>query len=512
MNIAQLLENAARTHSDSAAVCLGPVKVLTYGQLCLRSQSIGRALLERHGLQPGERVAVIMTNAEQYLEILFGIWWAGLVAVPVNARLHPREVEYILESSAARVCFINPDVEAAIRTLDGSTPSLAAIISVQDKEYRNLGQFGTMELQHRSSDEPAWLFYTSGTTGRPKAATLTHRNLLLMSLTYLADIQPATNEHTIFHAAPMSHGTGLLSIPHIAKASANVMLESRSMNHDEIFGLLSTYSKVTMYHTPTMLKRMVNHPGLASAYLPNLDLVFYGGSPMYLADLELAIERLGPRLTQMWAQAETPNTGTYLSKAHHLDKSHPRYLERITSAGIARTGVELRVADPQDETVPPGESGEVLVRGDVVMAGYWNAPDANAVTLRNGWLHTGDIGSMDSDGFLSIKDRAKDMIISGGFNIYPREIEEILLRHPNVLEVSVIGRAHADLVEEVVACVVARPGTTVEPQALDAMCLDNIARFKRPRQYFFLPELPKSHYGKILKRELRDQIIAAAEK
>jgi long-chain acyl-CoA synthetase len=231
---------------------------------------------------------------------------------------------------------------------------------------------------------------------------------------------------------------------------------------------------------------------------------------MYLADLEQAIDRLGPRLIQMWAQAETPNTGTYLSRAQHLDKSHPRYAERIASAGIARTGVEVRIADPQDETVPADELGEVLVRGDVVMAGYWNAPEASAETLCNGWLHTGDIGSMDRDGFLSIKDRAKDMIISGGFNIYPREIEEVLLRHPAVLEVSVIGRPHADLVEEVVACVVIRPGAELAQDDLDRMCLDNIARFKRPREYFFLPELPKSHYGKVLKRELRDSIIGEA--
>ncbi len=205
-----------------------------------------------------------------------------------------------------------------------------------------------------------------------------------MSLAYLADIQPATSEHTIFHAAPLSHGTGLLAIPHVAKASANVMLESRSMNHEEIFDLLRAYRNVTMYHTPTMVKRLVNHPGLASAHLPSLDLVFYGGSPMYLADLEQAIDRLGPRLIQMWAQAETPNTGTYLSRVHHLDRSHPRHAERIASAGIARTGVEVRIADPQDATVPADELGEILVRGDVVMAGYWNAPEASAETLRNG--------------------------------------------------------------------------------------------------------------------------------
>lgn len=506
MNIAKLLENAAKSYGDNPAVCLGAKTVLTYSNLCKGARSIAGALTGRFGLVPGERVAIVMTNVPEYLEVLLGIWWAGLIAVPVNARLHAREVHFILENASARICFTNSDTESSIRSLEGTLPDLKAILSVHQSDFRSLMNSDGIDLMHRSSGEPAWLFFTSGTTGRPKAATLTHLNLLMMSLAYLADIQPATTEHTIIHAAPMSHGTGLLAIPHIAKASANVLLESRSMNHEEIFGLLGTYKNVTMYHTPTMVKRLVNHPGLASARLQNLDCVFYGGSPMYLADLMDAIDRLGPRLTQMWAQAETPNTGTYLSKAHHMDKANPRYMERIASAGIARTGVEVRVADPDDKTVPGGELGEVLVRGDVVMVGYWNATEASASTLRNGWLHTGDLGSMDGDGFLTIKDRAKDMIISGGFNIYPREIEEVLLRHPDVVEVSVIGRPHSDLVEEVVACVVKRPASALSQAELDAMCLDNIARFKRPREYFFLPELPKGYYGKVQKRELQELI------
>lgn len=506
MNIAKLLENAGRSHGNRPAVCLGATTVRNYAELCERAREFGGALAGRFGLTPGERVAILMTNVPEYLEVLFGIWWAGMIAVPINARLHAREVHYILENSGARLCVVNSDTESCVPANDASLPDLRTILSVHQPDFRRLTSSESIELANASSGDPAWLFFTSGTTGRPKAATLTHLNLLMMSLAYLADIQPATPEHTIVHAAPMSHGTGLLAIPHIAKASANVLLKSRSMNHEEILGLLDTYRNVTMYHTPTMVKRLVNHPSLATARLEHLDCVFYGGSPMYLSDLLVAIERLGPRLTQMWAQAETPNTGTYLGKEHHMDKAHPRYMERIASAGISRTGVEVRIGDPDDRTVPAGELGEVLVRGDVVMAGYWNANEATAQTLRNGWLHTGDLGSMDADGFLTIKDRAKDMIISGGFNIYPREIEEVLLRHPGVLEVAVVGRPHLDMVEEVVACIVKRPGANLSEAELDALCLDNIARFKRPRAYFFLSELPKGYYGKVQKRDLRDVV------
>ena len=506
MNIAQLLLAAARANGERPALCLGPTVVATYADLASRAAGLASALRGRFGLQAGDRVGVAMTNTPAYLEVLFGIWWGGLVAVPINARLHAREVAYILASAGARVCFTNEEIESVVGSIAPGRD--LEVVSVDSPDHARLVASDGLALQPVAPGSAGWLFYTSGTTGRPKGATLTHRNLMAMLLGYLADITQVTPRSTILHAAPLSHGTGLMALPYVAKAAANVVLESRSLDHDEVLDLLGRYRGVTMYHTPTMLKRLVNHPALATARLENLDTVFYGGSPMYLADLHQAIERLGPRLAQMWAQAETPNTGTVLDKHHHADTTHPRYLERLSSAGVARTGIELRIGDANDDEVAPGELGEILVRGDTVMAGYWDAPEATAETLRNGWLHTGDLGSMDEDGFLTIKDRAKDMIISGGFNIYPREIEEVLQQHPAVLEVSVLGRPHHDLVEEVVACIVARPGMTVTDAELDALCLDNIARFKRPRAYCHLAELPKSYYGKILKRELRETIGA----
>ena len=202
-------------------------------------------------------------------------------------------------------------------------------------------------------------------------------------------------------------------------------------------------------------------------------------------------------------------TITALSKTMHADITHPRYLDRLGSAGIARSDVDVRVVDTSDCDLPPGEIGEVVVRGDVVMRGYWNDPQASAETLRGGWLHTGDLGACDEDGFVTLKDRSKDMIISGGSNIYSREIEEVLLRHPGVLEVAVVGRPHRDWGEEVVACVVPRPQATVTAEDLDHLCLETIARYKRPRAYVFVESLPKNNYGKVLKTALRQQLPAA---
>ena len=218
----------------------------------------------------------------------------------------------------------------------------------------------------------------------------------------------------------------------------------------------------------------------------------------------------GPKLAQIYGQGESPMTITALSRAYHEDGNHPRYRERLGSAGIARTDVEVRVVDEEDRPLPVGESGEIIVRGDVVIPGYWENPEATASALKDGWLHTGDVGRFDEDGFLTLLDRAKDMIISGGTNIYPREIEEVLLRDEAVREAAVIGRAHPEWGEEVVAFVVPHDGHSVTEDRLDLLCLESIARFKRPRAYRIVDGLPKNNYGKVLKRTLREELEAEA--
>jgi long-chain acyl-CoA synthetase len=271
----------------------------------------------------------------------------------------------------------------------------------------------------------------------------------------------------------------------------------------EIFDLLQVHRGVTMFAAPTMVKRLVEHPGDADC--SGLKTIVYGGGPMYVADCEAALRRFGFKLAQIYGQGESPMTITCLDKAQHADRDHPRYAQRLASVGHAFSGVEVRVADAEDLPLPVGEIGEILVRGDVVMAGYWNNPAASAETLRNGWLHTGDVGSLDKDGFLTLKDRSKDVIISGGSNVYPREVEEVLLRHPGVNEVSVVGQADPEWGEVVIAFVVPR-GAAPDSAELDALCLDNIARFKRPKRYVMVDALPKNNTGKVLKTGLREQL------
>jgi len=349
----------------------------------------------------------------------------------------------------------------------------------------------------------AWLFYTSGTTGRPKGAMLTHGIMLAQTLGYFAEIEPVGPSDCVLHAAPMSHGSGCYGLPFVALGGKTVIPESGGFDPDEIATLLPIHGNVSFFAAPTMVSRLINHSGFAAADHRGLRTIVYGGAPMHFETLQQGLDLLGPKFAQIYGQGEVPMTITALSKDMHADRARPRWREIMASVGLPRANVEVRVADERDRALPTGEIGEVLVRSEVVMTGYWRNSPATAETLRGGWLHTGDMGALDEEGFLTLKDRSKDMIISGGSNIYPREVEEVLLLHPGVLEVSVIGRPHPDWGEEVVACVVPRPQQPVSAEQLDALCLSAIARFKRPRGYVFLETLPKNNYGKVLKTELR---------
>ena len=484
MNLAATLHAVARALPHAPAVtCAG--RTTGYGAFADRAARLGAHLRQR-GLAPGERVALFMENRAEFLESLFACWFAGLAAVPINAKLHPKEVAYILGQSGARLVLASSSHAAGLE---------APVLAVDTDDYAHALRADPMPPHPGAPDGLAWLFYTSGTTGRPKGAMLTHRNLLFACHAYYADIDFVDDRDAFLHAAPLSHGAGLYGLAHMLRGSHQLVHDG--FEAAAIFAAIAATPNLSFFAAPTMVTRLVNHPLAAGADTRNLKCIAYGGAPMYLADQQRALALFGPRLFQLFGLGEAPMTITGLSKRAHLDPT------LLPTAGLARTGCAFRVVDRDDRDLPPGEVGEIITRSDCVMAGYWGNPEASAATLRGGWLHTGDMGSVDAAGYLTIRDRAKDMIISGGSNIYPREIEEVLLRHPAVLECSVIGQPQADWGEEVVACLVLHPGATVSPAELDALCLDNIARFKRPKQYRFLPSLPKNNYGKVLKTELR---------
>jgi long-chain acyl-CoA synthetase len=494
MNLALWLYRAGLSHPPLPAVASGTRVVATYGELAARAACLAGALRDRLKLTPGERVAIAAKNSPDYLALLYGIWHAGLAAVPANAKLHGAELGYILEQSGARVCFASPSIDSEIAP--HAPKSLERLIAIGGAEFQALFEADPIAVVPRNGNDLAWLFYTSGTTGRPKGAMLTHHVLSLASHAYAAEVDAVSPSDCILHAAPMSHGSGIYIMQHVARLGVQVTPESGGFEPEEIIALFNAWPRMSMFAAPTMIKRLV--ACAADCNAENIRTLIWGGAPMYVEDALAALDRFGPRLAQIYGQGEAPMTISTLSKQDIAARDHPRWRERLASAGKPYSCVEVMIADSQDAPVAAGETGEILCRG-VIMAGYWQNPVATKASLRNGWLHTGDVGVLDEEGYLHLKDRSKDLIISGGSNIYPREVEEVLLTHPRVREVSVIGRPDREWGEAVVAYVVGN----ADPAELDALCLSRIARFKRPKNYVFVDALPKNNYGKILKTELR---------
>ncbi|MGL6110312.1 MAG: AMP-binding protein [Rubrivivax sp.] len=509
MNLALWLAQAARVFPQRPAVQLGAVPVLDYAQLAERAARLAGHLRHTLGLAPGARVALYMGNQAAYLELLYAALWAGMAVVPINAKLHPREVAFILGDAEASVLFASDELAAPLQPLLTALPALRQVLVPGQREHSAALQAQAIAPQERGPDDLAWLFYTSGTTGQPKGVMQTHRNLQAMTACYFMDVDDVGADDAIVYAAPMSHGAGMYNFPFVARAARHVVPASGGFDPAELVALSRSVGRLCLFAAPTMVKRLVEYLAASGERCDGFKTIVYGGGPMYAEDIRRALATMGPRFVQIYGQGESPMTITALSRAHLADAAHPRHAARIASVGVAHSLVEVRVAGADGAPRPDGETGEVLVRGETVMAGYWRNPEASAQALRDGWLWTGDLGALDGDGFLTLKDRSKDVVISGGSNIYPREVEEVLLRHPGVREVAVVGQANAEWGEVVVAFVV---GDGLSAAALDATCLESIARFKRPKRYHFVDSLPKNHYGKVLKTVLRDQLLQGEPK
>jgi acyl-CoA synthetase (AMP-forming)/AMP-acid ligase II len=501
MNIANWLYATARRHPTKAALLRGPAIISTYGQFGRRALHIGQTLIHQYGLVEGDRVALFMANCTEYLECLYAAWWVGAVVVPINSKLHVDEAAWIIADSGANLVFTDADQVEVLRPEVGKA---VPIISVENPVFNE--PVDSVELKDpvdRQASDLAWLFYTSGTTGRPKGAMLTHGNLVAMSLSYFADVDAVEPEDTAIYAAPLSHGAGLYNFVHIRAAAQHCVPASGGFDAVEVLALAKRLGSASLFAAPTMVRRLVDAAEAGAGTGEGLKTVVYGGGPMYQADIERALAMLGDKFVQIYGQGESPMTITALPRADHRLSEDPKDRSRLISVGRAQSVVEVRVVDTESRPLATGQDGEIVVRGPTVMAGYWRNPEASASALRNGWLYTGDIGRMDAEGYLTLTDRSKDVIISGGSNVYPREVEEILLAHNSVSEVSVVGQRDAEWGEIIVAFVVPKPDCQPNHEALDAHCLAALARFKRPKRYVWLESLPKNNYGKVLKTELR---------
>ncbi|MCK8465060.1 AMP-binding protein [Aliiroseovarius sp. S1339] len=510
MNPAEWLKRTATRVPDAPALLTGDKMASTYDDFARAAAGIGSALTGRK-ISKGDRVAIFMSNRVEYLEALYGIWFAGAAAVPINAKLHPKEAAWIIGNAGAALVLsdekLGPDLADL---LSGTGPEM---ICVDGDDFASMRDAEPMTSPvELDGGDLSWLFYTSGTTGRPKGVMITCGMLASMTYNYFVDVDEVKAKDAILYAAPMSHGAGLYNFMHILRGARHVVPESGGFDPGEILRLGKSVGNISMFAAPTMVRRLVDAAKAAGETGDGLKTITYAGGPMYEADILEAVEVMGPRFVQIYGQGECPMGITALSRHDVADRMHPRWRDRLNSVGTAQSAVRLRVLDARGQDVPPGEIGEIAVRGATVMTRYWKAPDATRKTIRDGWLWTGDMGRMDQDGYVTLQDRSKDLIISGGSNIYPREVEEVLLAHEAVHEAAVVGRAHPEWGEDVVAFVVVHLGASVDPQELDRLCLDRIARFKRPKDYVFVDTLPKNNYGKVLKTELRTRLAEEVPK
>ncbi|AZD55146.1 Long-chain-fatty-acid--CoA ligase [Pseudomonas chlororaphis subsp. aurantiaca] len=500
MNIAHWLRDAAERWPRRPALFEGRRQVADYQAFAAQARARALQLRHAYGIVPGDRVALLMQNSCAYLELLYAIWWSGAVAVPINSKLHTQEAAWIAGNAGARLIYTDDGRSFDAATLPAGCRELAAPgLAMQGRAPGA----ELVEPHLREDTDLAWLFYTSGTTGRPKGVMLSHGNLIAMSLCYPLDVDPVAADDAVVYAAPMSHGAGLYNFIHVRCGARHVVPASRGFQAAELFELAQALGQVSLFAAPTMVKRMVEQARQQGYCGEGIKTIVYGGGPMYLADLVQALDTFGPRLVQIYGQGECPMTISALSREAIADRGHADWPAIAASVGRAHACVEVRVVDATGQPLAPGEPGVIAVRGAVVMQGYWGNPQATREALVDGWLLTGDIGFLNERGYLTLTDRSKDVIISGGSNIYPREVEEVLIQHPEVFDVCVVGEADALWGESVVAFVVLRTAGSLDAQALNQWFLARMASFKKPKKYLFCAELPKNSYGKILKTRLR---------
>jgi fatty-acyl-CoA synthase len=479
----------------------------TWAVFSHRVQAAAGALAAR-GVRHGDRVLLHARNSNAVLETMFASWMLGAVWVPTNFRLTPPEVAYLASSSGAAVHIFDaafPDHAVAAKA---ENPACKLEISIGHDvlEWDTLASHGppVTRAADVAYDHPAWLFYTSGTTGRPKAGVLTHGQMEYVVCNHLCDLMPATTEHDVsLVVAPLSHGAGIHALPQVARGAATVLLSGERLDCEEAWRLVEQYRVTNMFTVPTILTMMTRHDAVDRYDHASLRYVIYAGAPMYRADQVHALGKLGNVLVQYFGMGEVTGNITVLPRDQHsMDDANMK----VGSCGIPRTGMDVVILDLDGNPLPPDTTGEICVRGPGVFAGYHNNPEATAQATRFGWFHTGDLGHMDAQGFVFITGRSSDMYISGGSNVYPREIEEVLLLHPSVAEACVVGMPDARWGESGVAVLVAAAGATIDERALVAHLDGRLAKYKWPARFVVWPELPKSGYGKVTKRDVKHRL------
>jgi long-chain acyl-CoA synthetase len=467
------------------------------------------------GAGKDDRVAVLMLNSPEYLELYYSTAMAGAVIVPLNTRWHVNEIIYALTDSGSKVLFVDERFAPLAPQIRQAIPGLDIIFAGDGTCSPDLLDWKTIAIDRtiESFPEPDendlfGLFYTSGTTGGPKGAMLTHRNIYSNALHSLLPPTSVVVEGKWLHSAPMFHLADAGAIPALT-LSGTTHCFLPSFEPEATLRAIEHYRITNLVLVPTMINMIVNHPKFDTYDLSTLKRIMYGASPMPLPLLKQSIEKFRCDFAQGYGMTEVSPLLTVLAPEDHCFANAEHRFTPVKSAGKPVTGVEIRVVDNDDNDVPVGQVGEVIARGPNVMKGYWNRPEVNAEVLRGGWMHTGDLGALDEEGFLYILDRKKDMIKTGSENVYSPEVESVLCAHPAVLEAAVIGMPHESWGETIRAVAVARPDCALTEQELIAWCRDRLTHFKCPTSVAFTDSLPKGGTGKVQKNILRERFSRA---
>lgn len=511
MNLAYWPTHNARRLADHLALVWGE-KSWTWAEFDARVSAFAAALAD-HGVGPGSTVLVHSKNSNEMFESMFATFRLGATWVPTNFRLMPDEVIYIASKSRSRVFLCQSDFPEYAAAVCAARPETQVIWMTGTQPPRDDGPRASDLIAARlgcsvpnaavDRDTPCWFLFTSGTTGKPKAAVLTHGQMAFVVNNHLADMMPGTDCHDGgLVVAPLSHGAGVHQLIIASRGAKTVLLPSEKFSAEQAFELIEQYRLSSMFTVPTILKMLVEHPSVDTYDHSSLRYVIYAGAPMYEVDKKLALEKLGPVLAQYYGLGEVTGNISVLPPQDHRGTAPPR----AGTCGYERTGIQVSVQDDEGNELPYGETGEICAIGPAVFVGYYDDPAANAKAFRNGWFRTGDLGYMDRDGYLYLTGRHSDMYISGGSNIYPRELEEKILTHGDVAEVAVLGLPDAQWGEIGVAVCVLRPGATLTEEQLLEWMSTRIARYKVPKRVYFWSELPKSGYGKVPKRLVKDEL------
>ena len=512
MNLSHFLTESARRLDKAVGIVWGD-KTWTWAEMDARASAFAHALTQEYGIVKGDRILVQSANCNQMLEAMFACWRIGAVWVPANYRLPPDDLAGLAQSSGARALICGaqfPDHAQTCASLVDFTIAIGPAPFAQDYDAlvaRHMGQIPAPVAVQR--DDPAWFFFTSGTTGKPKAAVLTHGQLAFVVTNHLCDLMPDTGpDDASLVVAPLSHGAGIHQLAQVAHGVKTILPAGDSFDPAQIWALVAQWRVTNMFTVPTIVKLLVEHDAVDQHDHSSLRHVIYAGAPMYRADQLHALQKLGPVLVQYFGLGEVTGNITVLPPCHHhLDDT----VMRIGTCGFARTGMQVQIQDALGAEVPFGQTGEIAVIGPAVFAGYFNNPDANAKSFRNGWFLTGDLGHMDAQGFVYLTGRASDMYISGGSNIYPREIEEKLLLHPDLSEVAVLGIPDPVWGEVGMAVCVPRTGAAPSAEALLEWLGPKLPRYKMPRHMVLWDALPKSGYGKITKKMIHEELLTRGE-